>query len=144
MALYDRQQFADFAPDTYYSVMPDYDGSASYANPLCGDEVVFFWRIDEQGHLILSYTGDSCLVCRRSCGILLRCVSEQTPEQAAALVATFLATKNTVSVNLQAEALAPMMQFWCLLQPYPTRFRCGLLPWQSLADLLSKIREQLH
>jgi nitrogen fixation NifU-like protein len=124
-----------------YRALADATHHADGANPLCGDELAVFLRLD--GDLI----ADACFQCA-CCGISMASASimtERVRGQPAGEVRILLAdlitalTARADPASRQADpALSALLK---AVHAYPVRTRCALLPWVTLEAALDNRRE---
>ena len=110
-------------------------------NQLCGDEITLFATEDPHTHQWeISFTAKSCLICRASASLFATSVNGMNSASIHKACSEFtsLAHKN---IN---EANPTFVNFWNKMQPYPTRYKCALLPWKTWQDYHQQLKEEAH
>ncbi|TGK79747.1 iron-sulfur cluster assembly scaffold protein [Leptospira bourretii] len=100
-------------------------------NPLCGDEIYIYYQEKEDHNFqILGLGGESCSICSAAAGLLFRKKEGLTPDQFQSYLLdrkNFLDGEDSCLIGDEEE-----ISFWKVLRNHPGRYRCGLLPWQTL------------
>ncbi|MCW7458996.1 iron-sulfur cluster assembly scaffold protein [Leptospira bandrabouensis] len=103
-------------------------------NPLCGDEIILYYSTTEDHKVeILGLGGDSCSICSAAAGLLFK---NQTKFQKSHFQSYLTERKNFLEGedSFLFQDLEEI-SFYTILRSHPGRYRCGLLPWQTLAKL---------
>jgi nitrogen fixation NifU-like protein len=101
--------------------LPDATAVAEDVNPLCGDRVRVFVRVEDATVTAARFIGDACAICTASADVVAELAQGRTPAAAAAL-----GTADVLAV-LQADIR-------------PTRMRCVTLPVSVLGMALGSAR----
>ncbi|MCW7471278.1 iron-sulfur cluster assembly scaffold protein [Leptospira kanakyensis] len=102
-------------------------------NPLCGDEIYIYYHAGEGKNnflQILGLGGESCSICSAAAGFLFKNKTELDPNQFQSYVLErkkFLDGDDSCLIKDEEE-----LSFLKVLRNHPSRYRCGLLPWQTL------------
>jgi len=111
------------------------DRSAEGHNPLCGDKIHLYLRLDGDRIDDLAYEASGCAISLASASIMseqLRGFAEHDARQRADDVdAAFGSPNNDATLPGELAALANV-------RSYPSRVRCALLPWQTLRAALDE------
>ncbi len=101
--------------------------SASDENPLCGDEVSVFGRVEGDLVAEVKFEARGCVICVASASMMTEAARGKTLGEARALVA---AVEGLVEGKGDVEGdLAALSG----VKDYPGRTRCATLPWTTLA-----------
>lgn len=118
-----------------YRVIADADRQAEGNNPLCGDQLTVWLKLD--GDLIsdVSFQGLGCAISRASASLMTAAVKGKTRQEASELFDRFhrLVTGQT---PVAPETLGKLAVFSGVSE-YPTRVKCASLPWHTLKAALS-------
>lgn len=108
-------------------------------NPLCGDEILIYYHIDKNQSLeILGLGGESCSICSAAAGLLFR---NKTALQWKNFQSYLQERKNFLDgVDSDLFQDPEEISFFRTLRTHPGRYRCGLLPWQTLVKLSEEMR----
>ena len=100
-------------------------------NPLCGDRLTVFLRVDAGGIITdATFQGFGCAIAKASASLMTDSVRGKTVAEADALF-------ERVRRMLTAPAAAPIEDLGALsalagVRPFPVRVKCATLPWQTL------------
>jgi nitrogen fixation NifU-like protein len=114
-----------------FRAMPDADRKAEGFNPLCGDRLTLYVRLEDDRVADVSFDGSGCAISVASASLLTESVKGRTVAQAEELFRTMhdLLTKQDVAVDVPAlgklGALSGVREF-------PARVKCASLCWHTL------------
>lgn len=119
-----------------YFALDDANRKASGSNPLCGDELSVYLRL-EQGCLEkVAFLCTCCGISMASASIMTESVRGRKTSEAMDLIHTFTdllqAPPGTAPTGNSAEQRAVLDA----VQRYPARVRCAVLPWITLEAAL--------
>jgi nitrogen fixation NifU-like protein len=126
----------------HYGVLKSATHSADGYNPLCGDKIEVFLRIEGDYILDIKFECASCAICKASASIMTEALVGQSLDSAESIsqsVHRILGADTGVSLVREGDlaALAGVRKF-------PARIKCATLPWHTCAAALrgeSKIEE---
>lgn len=103
-------------------------------NPLCGDEIFIYYRLEKDHSIqILGLGGESCSICSAAAGLLFK---NKLLLEWKALPSYLQERKNFLDgVESRLFEDPEEISFFRTLRTHPGRYRCGLLPWQTLVKL---------
>lgn len=118
-----------------YRSMPNADGQASAHNPLCGDEVTVWVRMN--GDLIedVSFEGAGCAISRASASLMTGVVKGKTRAEAAGLFERFQRLVTGNAAGEPPETLGKLAVF-SGVSAFPVRVKCASLAWHTLRSAL--------
>jgi nitrogen fixation NifU-like protein len=124
-----------------FRVMDPSDRHAEGYNPLCGDQVTVYLKLD--GTLIqdISFQGKGCAISKASASVMTDAVKNKTSGEAEALFEQFqklVTGKNTLS----AEDLGKLAAF-SGVHEFPTRIKCAVLAWHTMRSALENKKEKV-
>ena len=114
-----------------FRAMPDADRKAEGFNPLCGDRLTLYLRLEDDRVADVSFDGSGCAISVASASLLTESVKGRTVADAEELFETMhaLLTKQDVAVDLptlgKLGALSGVREF-------PARVKCASLCWHTL------------
>jgi nitrogen fixation NifU-like protein len=123
--------------------MPEADSHAEGFNPLCGDRLTLFVRLDGDRISDVSFQGSGCAISVASASLLTESVRGRTIAEAERLFATMhaLLTRNDATVDVAAlgklGALSGVREF-------PARVKCASLCWHTLDAALHRQSEPVR
>ena len=129
----------------FYGHLESPEHTIKGTNPLCGDEITLFATEDPHTHQWkFSFTAKSCLICRASASLFATSANgmdSATIHQACLEFTSLTHNKKIMKVKETDPAFA---DFWNKMKPYPTRYKCALLPWKTWQDYHQQLREEAH
>ncbi len=107
-------------------------------NPLCGDEIVFYFERDSDSRIrVLGLGGESCSVCEASAGLLFHRKQNFFKVEVEKEIDKFLNYLETeVDIEFFNEA---EKEFWNLIKKTPNRLRCATLPFKALVRCCEEV-----
>lgn len=118
----------------YKGAMPDADLTAEGMNPLCGDELTLYLKMDGDKIVEARFEGRGCSISLASASMLTEAVRELTLQEAKHL-------KQRVKAMLTGALDEPFDENDDLsalegVKNYPVRIKCALLAWTTLEEML--------
>ena len=111
--------------------------SADGYNPLCGDEVRVFLKLDGNVVEDVSFKGQGCAISTASASLMTQTLKGKTVTEATELFQTF---HDLVTGKLNEEAasaeLGKLIVF-AGVREFPVRVKCASLPWHTLRAALA-------
>ena len=121
--------------------MPDATGSGDGHNPLCGDRLTVFVKVDLDSVADVSFLGKGCAICTASASMMTECVKGQTTQTAGVLFEYFLSML-TDSDSLDDQYLDKLVVFKGV-RKYPIRVKCATLPWHTFKAALTSGKQTI-
>ena len=118
-----------------YRAMPDADGKASGHNPLCGDEVTVWVRMNGDVIDDVSFEGAGCAISRASASLMTGAVKGKTRAEATGLFERFHRLVTGNSSGEPPETLGKLAVF-SGVSAFPVRVKCASLAWHTLRSAL--------
>ncbi len=112
------------------------NGIAQGFNPLCGDRVKVFLRIEHQAIQEASFTGSGCAICMASASLMTQTLPGQSTEQALDLCHLFrsLLTDPMSSDDASIGKLKALLG----VRDFPSRIKCATLAWHTLEAAIAQ------
>jgi nitrogen fixation NifU-like protein len=118
-------------------------------NPLCGDEVVVFFELDDEGRIAdIRISGQGCSISQSSASMMSAAVKGKTVDEARALTKAFKAMMSIHEhsldgAELEAEEPDPEVKLGDLealrgVVKFPVRIKCATLSWNTLMQGLTE------
>jgi len=120
-----------------YRVMEGADREADGYNPLCGDKVRIYLKLDGDRISDISFRGSGCAISTASASILTDTLKGKTQAEADALFETFhdLVTGKDLA-NKESSGLGKLAVFSGVSE-FPARVKCATLAWHTMRSALS-------
>jgi nitrogen fixation protein NifU and related proteins len=124
-----------------YRAIPDANGKASAHNPLCGDEVTVWVRMNGDVIDDVSFEGAGCAISRASASLMTGAVKGKSRAEAVALFERFQRLVTGKSGGEPPETLGKLAVF-SGVSAFPVRVKCASLAWHTLRSALEGGPEQ--
>lgn len=114
-----------------FRVMEDADRQVEGFNPLCGDRLTLFLKMDGDVITDASFQGSGCAISTASVSLMTEIVKGKTEAEAEALFTQFheMTTGKEDDVNLEAIGKLAVLAG---VREYPARVKCATLAWHTL------------
>lgn len=128
-----------------FHTMEDASSEAEGFNPLCGDKLSLFLKIQNNKIIDASFTGCGCAISTASASLMTEALKEKSVEEAKELFEKFhdLMTLE----NIELESINPLIGKLSVLSGvriYPSRIKCATLAWHTLQAALSQNTAKFH
>jgi nitrogen fixation NifU-like protein len=118
-----------------YRVMDDADRQAEGSNPLCGDQLTVWLKLDGDMISDVAFQGLGCAISRASASLMTAAVKGKSRREAADLFERFHHLVTGKPDPTDRETLGKLAVFSGISE-YPTRVKCASLPWHTLKAAL--------
>ena len=117
-----------------YRAMPECSCRAEGHNPLCGDEVEVFVRLEDGKLADVAFQGQGCAISRASASMMTGKTKSRTESEARGLSAQV----REMLVGPEAEPPRELGDLAALsgVRKFPARIKCAMLPWHALEAAL--------
>lgn len=119
-----------------YRVMEHADRQAAGHNPVCGDSLTVWLKLEGDTISDASFQGMGCAISRASASLMTAAVKGRSRGEAEEIFARFHRLVTGQLVAGDAETLGKLAVF-SGVSAYPTRVKCASLPWHALKAALS-------
>jgi nitrogen fixation NifU-like protein len=117
-----------------FHVMPDANRHAEGYNPLCGDKLRLYLKMENDVVQDASFDGSGCAISTASASLMTESLKGKTRGEALQLLDKFhdLLTTDAAAAN----DLGKLVVF-CGVRDYPARVKCATLCWHTLKSALN-------
>ncbi|OHE70873.1 MAG: SUF system NifU family Fe-S cluster assembly protein [Verrucomicrobia bacterium GWC2_42_7] len=113
--------------------------SAEGVNPLCGDEVIVFVKLDGDTITDVSFLGQGCAISQASASLMTLAIKGKTIEEAQKQTSiVFELLTNDILSPSELDKLGDLVALSGVRQ-FPARIKCATLAWHSLESALRKV-----
>ncbi|KXB98204.1 MAG: iron-sulfur cluster assembly scaffold protein [Chlorobi bacterium NICIL-2] len=125
------------APRNYGNLEPHTHQAEGY-NPLCGDQIELFLRVNDAGIIEdARFTGQGCAISRASASLMTEALKGKSIEEAHTIFERFHhAVTSDPTAPIDADALGKLVVLLGVRE-FPTRVKCATLPWHTLEQALA-------
>ncbi len=120
-----------------YRVMPDADRQAEGNNPLCGDQLTVWLKLDGDVISDVAFQGLGCAISRASASLMTAAVKGKSRQEVEELFGRFHHLVTGKPEPPERETLGKLAVF-SGISAYPTRVKCASLPWHTLKAALQE------
>ncbi|HSB14294.1 MAG TPA: SUF system NifU family Fe-S cluster assembly protein [Bryobacteraceae bacterium] len=120
------------------------DLSAEGYNPLCGDHVTVYVKLENDRVKDIAFQGNGCAISTASASLLTEVLKGKTRAEAEALFESFhdLVTGHESREKQGAPQLGKLRVFSGVSE-FPVRVKCATLVWHTLRAALNQIEEKV-
>jgi nitrogen fixation NifU-like protein len=114
--------------------LPDPSHLAHGHNPLCGDRVTVFMKIEDDHIAAVSFEGRGCAISTASASLMTEILTGKSLAQAAAMFTAFHArvtTGEAMDVAAELEDDTDRLEPLTGVRAYPARVKCATLAWHA-------------
>ncbi|MCZ7583609.1 MAG: SUF system NifU family Fe-S cluster assembly protein [Deltaproteobacteria bacterium] len=119
-----------------FRAMDDADRKADGFNPLCGDKVTLFVRLDGDVIADVSFQGSGCAISTASASMMTQVLVGKTLAQAEALFDAFHDVVTGDPTHAADTSAVGKLAVFAGVREYPTRVKCATLVWHTLKSAL--------
>jgi nitrogen fixation protein NifU and related proteins len=120
-------------PRNHHS-LTDANRKAEGYNPLCGDKLKLYLKIDGDIVKDASFEGAGCAISTASASLMTESLKGKTREEAMRLIDKF---HDLLTTDTPASRDLGKLVVFCGVRDYPARVKCATLAWHTLKSALS-------
>ena len=124
-------------PRNFHS-MDDANRKAEGYNPLCGDKLKLFLRVEDDIVKEASFLGAGCAISTASASLMTESLKGKTRAEALKLLDEF---HELLTTDVQAAKDLGKLVVFCGVRDYPARVKCATLAWHTLRSALNDTGE---
>ena len=125
----------------------NFNKDAKGHNPLCGDKVHLFLKLDENKNVNdISFEGEGCAISMASASIMTDLMKGKTKKEAKEIIEKFLdmiKEKDDINTNLLEEDEKTKLMSLGGVKNYPMRVKCATLSWHALSSALDDFQKDV-
>jgi nitrogen fixation protein NifU and related proteins len=120
-----------------FRVLEEADHRAEGYNPLCGDRVTIYVKLENGRISDLSFQGSGCAISTSSASLLTEALKGKTLDEAGSLFKKFHAlVTGEANGNLAEDASLGKLAVFSGVAEFPVRVKCATLAWHTLRSAL--------
>ena len=124
-----------------------YNCDAKAHNPLCGDKVHLFLKLDEDKKIQdISFEGEGCAISMASASIMTDLMKGKSEKEVKEIVSKFLdmiKEKDDINTNLIKDDEKTKLMSLGGVKNYPMRVKCATLSWHALSSALEDFQKEV-
>ena len=126
----------------------NFNKDAKGYNPLCGDKVHVFLKLNENKKIEdISFEGSGCAISMASASLMTELVRDKEEKEAKDLIKDFLdmikEKPELITKSLSEDEKTKLMSLSGVKQ-YPMRVKCATLAWHTLISAISNSQEEIN
>ena len=126
----------------------NFNKDAKGHNPLCGDKVHIFLKLNENKKIEdISFEGSGCAISMASASIMTDLVRDKEEKEAKNLIKDFLEMikekPELATKSLNEDEKTKLMSLSGVKQ-YPMRVKCATLAWHTLTSAINNTQEEIN
>ena len=125
----------------------NFNKDAKGHNPLCGDKVHLFLKLDENKKVNdISFEGEGCAISMASASIMTDLMKGKSEKDAKEIIEKFLdmiKEKDNIDTKLLEEDEKTKLMSLGGVKNYPMRVKCATLSWHALSSALDDFQKDV-
>ena len=125
----------------------NFNKDAKGHNPLCGDKVHLFLKLDENKNVNdISFECEGCAISMESASIMTDLMKGKSEKEAKEIIEKFLdmiKEKDDINTNLLEEDEKTKLMSLGGVKNYPMRVKCATLSWHALSSALDDFQKDV-
>ena len=126
----------------------NFNKDAKGHNPLCGDKVHVFLKIDENKNISdISFEGSGCAISMASASIMTDLMKEKKEKEVKELIDDFLQMikeSPEMKTKIISENEKTKLMSLSGVKQYPMRVKCATLAWHTLTSAMNNSQEETN
>jgi nitrogen fixation NifU-like protein len=118
--------------------MQDADRQADGYNPLCGDKLRLFLKMEGDIVKDVSFIGSGCAISTASASLMTESLKGKTREEALKMLDKF---HELLTTDVEVGKDLGKLVVFCGVRDYPARVKCATLAWHTLKSALTNAAE---
>jgi nitrogen fixation NifU-like protein len=114
-----------------YRKLEDANHSADGYNPLCGDQITLYLKVEDNVITDVGFQGKGCAISRASASMMTQSVKGQELEKAEEIFDEFHKMLTSQGADLDYDKLGDLDMLSGVAE-YPARIKCAVLAWHTL------------
>lgn len=112
-----------------FHAMDDANRRAQGHNPVCGDNITLFLKLDDGVIKDISFQGSGCAISKASSSILTDALKGRSKDEVKAL---FEQVREMVTTGKAPEGDFGKLAVFAGVHKFPARVKCAILPWHAV------------
>ena len=126
----------------------NFNKDAKGHNPLCGDKVHIFLRLNENKKVEdISFEGEGCAISMASASIMTDMIKGKEKNEVKEIISDFLEMikeKDEIKTNLLKDDEKTKLMCLSGVKQYPMRVKCATLSWHTLTSAIDNFQNEIN
>jgi nitrogen fixation NifU-like protein len=110
-------------------------------NPMCGDEVTVWLKVEDDRLAQVSFVGTGCAISKASASMMTQAVKGKTRAEAEEVFEHFHAMVTGHHDNPSGDATLGKLKVFSGVSRFPARVKCASLAWHAMREALATAAE---
>lgn len=102
-------------------------------NPLCGDQVTLYMKLENDVIKDISFQGDGCAIFKASASMMTDNLKGKTKAEAGKMFESF---RDMTTTGANRKEVLGKLGVFAGVNKFPARVKCAILPWHAVAAAL--------
>jgi nitrogen fixation NifU-like protein len=121
-----------------FRVLPDANRHAQGHNPICGDNITLYLKLDGDRVVEATFQGSGCAISKASSSILTETLKGKSRAEVRAL---FEKVRTMVTTGKTPEGDLGKLAVFTGVHKFPARVKCAILPWHAAISAIDESDE---
>jgi nitrogen fixation NifU-like protein len=117
-----------------YRILESFTGMGKGNNPLCGDEVELYWKLEDGVISDLAFQARGCAISRASASIMTELLRGKTIAESQFLLSELLEFFADPDPGVEMKGHLGDLKALSGVKAYPSRIKCATLAWHALLE----------
>lgn len=126
-----------------FRLLPDANRTAEGDNPLCGDRIKLYLRVEDGRVAEATFQGSGCAISKASASMMTQAVQGKTEEEAERLFKAFHAMVTSPATTTPDTSALGKLAAFAGVRAFPARVKCANLAWHTLHAALAASPERV-
>jgi nitrogen fixation protein NifU and related proteins len=117
-----------------FGPLADASASAAGHNPLCGDEVTIWLKLEDDVITDVSFVGTGCAISKASASMMTQAVKGKSRADAETIFERFHAMVTGHHPGAATDAALGKLKVFAGVARFPTRVKCASLAWHAMRE----------
>jgi nitrogen fixation NifU-like protein len=126
-----------------FKVLPDATGTAEGDNPLCGDRIIVYVKLDGDSVADIGFQGKGCAISQASASLMTGAVKGKPVAEAERLFQAFHAMVTSDPTKTPDTSALGKLAAFAGVRQFPARVKCANLAWHTLHAILARSAESV-
>lgn len=121
-----------------FGELAEASASAAGRNPLCGDEVTIWLKVDDGVITDVSFVGHGCAISKASASMMTQAVRGKSRADAENVFERFHAMVTGRHADAANDSALGKLKVFAGVARFPTRVKCASLAWHAMREALGE------
>ena len=110
--------------------------SLTLTNPLCGDEITLYLKVEKDRVTDVTFLGQGCSISQASASLMTETIKGKKIEEAVEIMRAFRGMMRGDDHDVSEDRLGDLVALSGVVK-FPVRVKCAVLPWEALRQSLT-------